>query len=351
MRNSLYQIGCRDGPSLPGKFGLKEIGDPPIHTLLVYVGLVARRGYVLSAIACAAAARMASDSVWRSCMGSALAPISVPVLDTAQNAGSKGSGDAPPTAQLGHARGNGEAGGPHPSSQHGWAVQSQDAASAATYFPQPADTSANPHGTHSGPDGEQSYQVSDAVVLALQIRAMGTVESGAGQPTPASSGAQAAGAPLNLQSEENQLQTALKSMGLSPGAIQEFMYVAKVLAQVAPSIFQSFVAQMVNLADASQGVSASSAAPPRSASAAPASSAQGEDISIQVAEAVVNVSQTAQGVTLSVAAEAESINLAYTQVQQNAGSTSTARHNTEHTHEASARDSAPSKPRASRATA
>lgn len=259
-------------------------------------------------------------------MGSALAPISAPALDTARNAAPAGpQSRSAPSAQVGKAKSGSEPDQPDRSSQTDAAFQFQTVSSDAIYFSRSTGSSSDQRGVHGERDGKQGYQVPDAVVLASQLRAIAAGD-GTTHPAPPSPSAASADGPLDLKSEENRLQAALQSMGLSPGVIQEFMYVGKVLAEVAPGVFQNFVAQMVNLADAEQSASAPGSGESHSAPGAtpgPASISPAEDVSIQMTTASVTVSKTAQGVTLNVAAETESLNVAFAQTPQNGGDQST----------------------------
>lgn len=184
------------------------------------------------------------------------------------------------------------------------------------------------------------YQVADAVILQLQIQNIslgGGVAGANSSPTNATQTNAAGGGAVaantaasntaavtasasNLQTEEQQLQAALQELGLSPGAIQEFMSIGRLLAQVAPTVLQNFVAQMVYLAKAAQAGGASSSTPaqpagtPVASNAAAAPQFQLEIASVQLAEVQVQVTQSKNGGTLNIAAEAGAVNIENIQI-------------------------------------
>lgn len=80
-----------------------------------------------------------------------------------------------------------------------------------------------------------------------------TLEASGSAATAAIASAASSDGPSDIQSEQNQLLSALRSMGLSSGAIQELMYVGDFLAQAAPGLFQEFVTAMADLAQAAKG--------------------------------------------------------------------------------------------------
>lgn len=103
--------------------------------------------------------------------------------------------------------------------------------------------------TDTSPD-PLGYHLPDATILAFQLRsAQGQANDlplpGNGTQPASSTASQQ---PLNFASQESDMESALESMGMSPGAIEEFMYLGQMLAQAAPELFQDFVAQTVNLA-------------------------------------------------------------------------------------------------------
>ncbi|MGH9377679.1 MAG: hypothetical protein ACRD1I_02655 [Terriglobia bacterium] len=134
-----------------------------------------------------------------------------------------------------------------------------------------------------------------------------------------------------LQQEEAQLQQALQDLGLNPpAAIQEFMQAAQLLAEVAPGMFQEFVSNVTQLAEAAEPTVAAS---PASGAAAGATGAAGqapaagsasnagapqiqfEVGSIQVTQAEVSITPNQNGgETLSVAAQSETASFAELQL-------------------------------------
>lgn len=160
-----------------------------------------------------------------------------------------------------------------------------------------------------GSDGASHYPLSDAALLALQLRATRgkldvppkTQEGGKSEQTQAPDGL------LDLSSQESDLEAALKSMGISPGAIQEFMYMGRMLAQVAPGLFQDFVAQVVNLADLYKRARLPGFGGPVAQAQIPKSQSEIEMASVQEVQASASLTQTSSGETLNVSVQKEAL--------------------------------------------
>lgn len=168
-------------------------------------------------------------------------------------------------------------------------------------------TTASPQ-TDSGSDAPNQYPLSDAAIISLQLRAM-QGNSGAldEKPNAAPQAKQSTDGPLDLSSQESELESALQSMGISAGAVQEFMYMGQVLAQAAPGLFQDFVAQMVNLAD----IYKQAKLPGLRGSIALGKDTKPQSelqlVTIEESQASVSVTQSPTGETVSVSAQEEAL--------------------------------------------
>lgn len=183
-------------------------------------------------------------------------------------------------------------------------------------------TTASPQ-SDFGSDAPSQYHLSDAAILSLQLRAMhgragapGERPDNAARETQRSADGPESAAPktnkstnglLDLSSQESNLQSALESMGISPGAIQEFMYIGQVLAEAAPGLFQDFVAQVVNLADLYKQAQSPVTGSPVALGGDTKPQTDLQMISVEESQASVSMTQTPSGETLSVSAQEEAL--------------------------------------------
>ncbi|MGH9407430.1 MAG: hypothetical protein ACRD3D_16545 [Terriglobia bacterium] len=166
-------------------------------------------------------------------------------------------------------------------------------------------------GASPAPDASPRKAASATAPVAVPTAAVSTAAAG-------SIVSPAGNAVASLQSQEVQLQSALQALGLSPAAIQEFMTVARLLAQLAPSVFQNFVTQVVYLAKSSQAANppqqpGNTAAAVKGASAIPGSGASTkiEFASVQAAQVEIQAasSQGPGSPTFAIQAEAQAVSL------------------------------------------
>lgn len=183
-------------------------------------------------------------------------------------------------------------------------------------------TTASPQ-SDFGSDAQSQYHLSDAAILSLQLRAMQgragapdagpnnaareTSRSADGPQSAAPQTNQSTDGPLDLSSQESNLQSALESMGISPGAIQEFMYIGQVLAEAAPGLFQDFVAQVVNLADLYKQAQSPGAGIPVARGGDTKPQTKLQMISVEESQTSVSMTQTPSGETLSVSSQEEAL--------------------------------------------
>lgn len=160
-----------------------------------------------------------------------------------------------------------------------------------------------------GSDAASHYPLSDAAILSLQLRAM------KGKPdVPAENSkssreeeSQPTDQLLDLSSQENDLESALSSMGISQGAIQEFMYIGQVLAKAAPGLFQDFVAQVVNLADLYKQARLPGLGGPVAPARGDKPQSEIQMVTVEESQASVGLTQTSSGDSLNVSAQQETL--------------------------------------------
>lgn len=208
----------------------------------------------------------------------------------------------------------------------GFSGLAESSAAHDTAAPRPQAAKPSPYGTTSnaesagtqtpaspqselGSDAASHYPLSDAAILSLQLRAMkGKPDVPAEKPKNSSGEeTQPTDQLLDLSSQENDLESALSSMGMSQGAIQEFMYIGQVLAKAAPGLFQDFVAQVVNLADLYKQARLPGLGGPAALARDAKPQSELQMVSVQASQASVSLTQAPSRETLNVSAQQETL--------------------------------------------